>query len=246
MILHMLFFFLLLSIEPLNTIQLDRVYNIIEIQEDRIYLASFFGKSIFVLDDSSKVQAIAFTDDVNYRIRNFSVTPFAIYLNNGTTLEKYYTASGIKEEIFAAKDISSFIITPSEEVIIYDRYKHELVFLDFTYNVRLLISDLNIKDLYFADNILYVLTYNELRLYDEHGNVVQNMDTPKKCTNLVVQDSTIILFSSDEKYMYKRNGEWIKIELTHGIRDIVLTNNSLFILDENGTTLYIYSLSHID
>lgn len=246
MILHMLFCFLFLSIESLNAIQLDRVYNIIEKQEDRIYLASFFGKSIFVLDDSNEVQAITFTDDVNHRIHDFSVTPFAIYLNNGNTLEKYYTASGIKEGIFAAKDISSFIITPNEEVIIYDRYKRELVFLDFTYNIRLLISDLNIKDLYFADNILYVLTNNELLLYDEHGNVIQNMDIPEKCTNLVVQDCTIIIFSSDEKYMYKKDGEWIKIELVHGIRDIVLTDNSLFILDENGTTLYIYSLSHID
>lgn len=246
MILNMPLVLLLMSIEPINTIELDRTYNTIEIYEDRIYLASFTGKSVFVLDDSSKVEPIAFTDDVNYRILDFSITPFAIYLNNGTTLEKYYTASGIKEKIYAAKDISSFIITPSEEVIFSDRYKHELLFLDFSYNVRLLISDLSIKDLYFADDILYVLTKSKLYFYDEHGNVIQEVEIPDKCTNIIVKDSTIILYSIDEKYLYKRNREWTKIELTLGIRDIVLTSNSLVILDENGTTLYIYSLSRID
>lgn len=244
MILDM-FLLLIISIEPFASIRFDKTYKTMETYGNKIYLAQFIGKSIYAVDDSKKIGTITFTDDPNYRIEDFSVTPFAIYLNNGTTLEKYYIALGIKEEIFRADDISSFTITSSEEVILSDRHEHELTFLDFTHNVRLAISDINAKDLYYTGDVLYVLTMNELHLYDEHGNFIEKMAIPEKCTNIAVKDSIIITYSASEKYLYSRNEVWTKIKLSHGIRDIALTNDALVILDEHGHTLFFYDIFHI-
>jgi hypothetical protein len=239
-----IFILIFFSIEPFNIIQLDRIFETIAVYGDRTYLAPFIGNSIFAIDNSGKLRPISFTDDSNYRIRSFSVKPFAIYLSNGTMIEKYYTASGTKEKIFKANDISSFIVTPDEEVIFFDHYKHELVFLDFTHSVRLLISDLKIKDMYFADSTLYVLTNSKLYSYDEYGNIIQEMEIPNKKTNIIAKDSTIIIYSSDEKDMYiLKKEKWEKIELCHGICDIALGHNSLIILDDNGSTLYYYNIS---
>ena len=83
-----------------------------------------------MLDEQGTMQPITFTDNVNYRIQNIAVTPFSCYLNNGRSIEKYYFNSGIKETVFKASDITSFIITQTEEVILSERQKREVIFLD--------------------------------------------------------------------------------------------------------------------
>lgn len=235
----------LLCLEPIDVIQLDEEFNNIEIYNNNIYLAPFTGKSIFVLDESKSIKPITFTDDVNYRIYSFYITPFGIYFNNGMSIEKFYFASGIKESIYSSKDISSFIITSSEEVIFSDRQKRELTFLDFTNSVKFKKDDLNIKDLYFFDGVIYMLTKNSILICDEHGNIFEEKKIPEKFNRIFADSTNVMLFSFDKEYLYKLNNDWKKIEFSHGVRDVSGNNEFFVILGGNGTTLYIYDSSRI-
>ncbi len=233
----------LVLLEPVNVIDLNKKFYSIEIYKNTVYCAPFIGKSIFMLDDSQNLKPITFTDDVNYRIYDFFITPFAIFLNNGRSIEKFYLASGVKENIFSSTDISSFSVTSSEEVIFSERQKHELIFLDFTNNVKFKKVDLNINDLYSIEGIIYILTKNSLLICDEHGNLIDEKEIPKKFNRIVVDSTSVILFSPYEKYLYKLNEDWDKIELPHDILDITVNDEIIVILSEDGTTLYIYSKS---
>jgi len=238
--------FILFALAPDSTIQLDRVYNTIEQYNNTIYLAPFIGNSIYAMKTSSIKKTVTFSDDVNYRIKDFAITPFVIYLNNGRTIEKYYLSSGIKDEIFVSKNISSFIVTPNEELIVCDYDKAELIFLDFIYNRRLTISDMNIKDICFYDDILYALTNNTIYLYDEYGNIEEKVKIPETSTNIMVKDSTIFLYSKGKNRLHIRNNAWQIIDLTHGVSGIAVLGHVLVILDDKGSSLYFYDLSYFE
>ncbi|GAH95950.1 unnamed protein product, partial [marine sediment metagenome] len=115
------------------------------------------------------------------------------------------------ENIFSSVDISSFSVTSSEEVIFSERQKHELIFLDFTNNVKFKKVDLNINDLYSIEGIIYILTKNSLLICDEHGNLIDEKEIPEKFDRIVVDSTSVILFSPYEKYLYKLNEDWDKI-----------------------------------
>ncbi len=243
MIIIMWLFIFLVFFEPGDSIFLGRELNRIEIYNNNIYCAPFIGKSIFILDESKKLTPTTFTDDENYRIYDFRITPFAIYLNNGNAIEKFYFASGKKERIYSSSYISSFVITSSEEVILSDRQRRKLIFLDFINRVKFIIDDLIIKDLYLTDDVIYILTQNSILFCDEYGNLFEEKKIPEKFGRFFVHNKKVIIFSSEKKYLYILNTDWQKIELTHGLRDIVANNDFFVMLDENGTTLYFYSIS---
>ncbi|MGB3342044.1 MAG: hypothetical protein WBB37_11245 [bacterium] len=238
--------FILFYLIPDSTIHLDRIYNTIEQYNNKIYLASFIGNSINIMGTPGIKKTITFSDDVNYRIKDFAVTPFVIYLNNGRTIEKYYLTSGTREEVFTAKNISSVIVTPNEELVISDYYQHKLIFLDFLYNRRLTVSDINIKDMYFSDDILYALINNAIQLYDEHGNIHETIKMPETSTNIIVKDSTIFLYYEDKNRLYIRNDAWKIIELACSIRDMAVLDHTLVILDDSGSSLCFYDLSRFE
>lgn len=233
----------LIFLEPIDSVFLNRELNSIEIYNHLIYCAPFTGKSIFMLDESRNLKPITFTDDPSYRIYGFAFTPFALYINNGRSIEKFYLASGVKEGIYISSDISSFIITLSEEIIFSNRQENMLIFLDFTNRVKLTIDDLNIKDLYLADDVIYILTKNSVLLCDKHGNIFEKKKIPEKLSKIFVDTAHVVLFSSDKKYFYLLNTDWEKIELSHGIRDIAGNDKFIVMLNENGTNLYIYDSS---
>jgi hypothetical protein len=237
---------ILFSLVPDSTVHLDRVYNTIEVYNNTIYLASFIGNSIYAMKIPGIKKTITFSDDVNYRIKDFAITPFVIYLNNGRTIEKYYLSSGIKEHIFTSKNTSSFVVTSNEELVISDYYYHELIFLDFIYNRRLTVSDMNIKDMYFSNDILYALTNSTIYLYDAYGNIEESIKIPGTSTNIVVKDSTIFLYSEDKNLLNIRNEAWEIVELATGIRDMAVLDHTLVILEETGSFLYFYDLSHFE
>jgi len=238
--------FLLFYLIPDSTVHLDQVYNTIEQYNNKIYLASFIGNSIYIRESPSIRKTITFSDDANYRIQDFAVTPFVIYLNNGRAIEKYYLTSGTKEEVFTARNISSIIVTPNEELVVSDYYQHKLIFLDFIYNRRLTVSDINIKDMYFSNDILYALTNNAIHLYDEHGNIHETIKIPETSTNIIVKDNTIFLYFEDKNRLYIRNDAWEIIELACGIRDMAVLGHTLVILDESGSSLCFYDLSRFE
>lgn len=233
-------------VEPVDVISLEKEFNRIEVYDGTLYLAPFIGKSIFKFTELKNLTAISFTDDVNYRIHNFHITPFAIYLNNGKSIEKFYRAHGVKETIYSSQDIPAFIVTPSEEVIFTDRMKRELIFLDFTNNIKFKEFDIQIKDLHIIDNVIYALTNNSIVLFDEYGNAIDRRQIPEKCDRILVDSASLFLFSPNKEYCYQLNGDVQKIEYSHSVRDICVHEGLLVILDGSGTRLYFYNKPHID
>ena len=132
---------------PDSVVNLDRVHNAIEIYGNKVYLTAFADNSIDIMASPETLQTITITDDLNYHISSLAITPFFFYLNSGRTIEKFYLSSGTKETVFESKNISSFIVIDNEELIISDYSRRELIFLDFLYNRRLVVSDINIQDI---------------------------------------------------------------------------------------------------
>ena len=236
----------LFFLEPIHEIHLDRELNSIEIYNNKIYCAPRTGMSIFELTESEDLHAISFTDDVNYRIYDFYVTPFAIYLNNGRSIEKFYFTSGVKETVYSATDISSFILTPADEIILADHQMRELVFLDFTNSVKFKEPNITIKDLQFVNGIIYTLTKKNIILFDEFGNILGEKKIPEKLNHIFVEDADIFLFSPKKKYFYRFGDDWEKVEFLHGITDMCSNNQSIVILDGSGSYLYFYNKSRIE
>ena len=233
----------LVVLEPIDSIFLDKEFQSIEIYDRHIYCAPFTGKSIFRLDDSYRLIPQTFTDDQSYPIYDFHITPFSFYINNGKAIEKFYFASGIRETVYSSDNIASFVVTPSEEVIFFEGQKRMLVFLDFTNQVRLTIDDINLKDFCCVNNMIYVLTKNNLLYCDEFGNIYNRKTIPYRADRVYADSTIILLFSPDDKYLFLLNSDWKKIKLSHTVHDITGNEEFIIILSDNGTTLYFYNKS---
>ncbi len=234
---------LIVALTPIDSVLLNKEFYSIEIYNRSLYCAPFIGESIFLLDDAYNLKPLTFTDDPSYRIYDFHVTPFALYINNGTSIQKFYTAAGAIETVYTSTDISSFIITPSEEIIISERQKRILKYLDFTHRTKLIIEDISVQDLCFADKKIYALTKKDVLSYDEHGNILRDEKNPNRLSKIYADSTLILLFSPDKKYIYALDTIWRKIELNHEIRDITGSDESLVVLGDNGNTLYFYNKS---
>lgn len=225
----------------IDTIPLNRTFNLIECYDGQLYLAPRIGQSIFSLVAPDSLDPISFTDDISYRIRNFKMTPFAIYINRGKVIEKFFVASGNKEIIYTSGDISSFTMTPAEEVILADRQTRELIFLDFTNQVKFKIENVNVEDVVWCDTMVYALTTSAINQYDEHGNLIDARPIPEQCTRIFVADRKIFVFTEQSNYMYQLDIDWRRIEFPLTISDICATNKSYIVLNGTGNILHIYS-----
>jgi hypothetical protein len=216
-----------------------RGFDRIECYQNALYASPLIGKSIFRVYGSDSLQAFSFTDEVNYRIRDFRLTPFAIYINRGSVLEKYYITSGIREAVFISNDISSFDLSTAEEIVLADRMQHELLFLDFTYQVKFKIGNILIEDLRWHNDLLYVLTKNDVRIYDEYGNLIERKPTPEICNRINIVNHKIAVFNEKENYIYFADTAWVKKAFPYTILDVCESRESLIILDGNGTIVRI-------
>jgi len=225
--------------EPGDSIMLAGNFGRAECYEGSLYLAPGIGTSIFRFYAPDSMNAVSFTDDVNYRIRGFKLTPFAIYINRGTALEKYYPVSGKKENVYSARDISSFDLTPLAEIILADRQNRELVFLDFEYNVKFRISNITVEDLQWHDDLLYVLAKSGVYVYDEHGSQIEKKPIPERCNRILVADHQLLIFTQNTNYVLVTDSTWLKKEFPFTILDICVKNDSYVMLDGTGYTLHI-------
>ncbi|KPK68503.1 hypothetical protein AMJ87_11790 [candidate division WOR_3 bacterium SM23_60] len=238
---HLILF--ILCISPIDSIPLTTACHTIHVYQDAIFCAPFTGNSLFILDNQGKMQPITFTDNANYRIQNIAVTAFSCYLNNGRSIEKYYLNSGIRETVFKANDITSFIITQNEEVILSERQKREVIFLDFMYTPRFIMEEVTVKDMFYADTIINLLLQNLILRCDEYGNVLKEIPVLTVARRIFAYGNNIILFSPGGTHLYNIGDDVQKIELLHGVRDIAEHNNHIVILDNHGTTLFVYRKS---
>jgi len=240
-----IFFLFLLNLNPARTIQLDKEFSLVNCYNNQIYLAPRAGKAIYQLTSNNDLVAIPFTDEANYRIYDFFVTPFVIYINNGRKIEKFYLSSGIKETNFDAEDIPAFTMNWCEEVILADGKGHSLLFLDPDNQVKLARINLSIKDLQFSKGIIYALTRNSIILLDEYGNILSKREIPERLAKIYVAGKEIYLYSPKKNYFYLYRKTWQKIEYPLQIVDICTSSKELFILSGNGTILYIYNKSDL-
>lgn len=226
--------------EPCDSIRLVNRLCRIEHLEGTLYGAPCIGTSIFRFSGPDMTNPISFTDDVNYRIRGFKPTPFALYLNRGTSIEKYYPAAGVRETVCTAGDIVSFDLTDAEEVILADRRKQELIFLDFAFQRKYVVANIAVEDLRWRNDLLYVLVRNRIHIYDEHGNLVETRAIPERCNRITATADELLIFSEKARHIFRSDTAWSRIELPFTVLDISGKDDGLVILDGSGATLYIY------
>lgn len=228
-------------IEPVQIVQLPFRCTAIVSSGDDIYLAPFVGKGILKMDSYKNFEVKLFTHSENYRIYNFVVTPFAYYLNNGRMIEKFYINQGIKETIYEGDEISSFIVTPEDEIILIEERNQELVFLDYRYKANLKIRNIRARDIAILDGKVYTLTQKGIEVFDRYGNIIDRMEIPERFEKFFIDSLNLYLFSPQADYLYKWNNQWQKIEIGRKILSFVATQNNIYCLDDYGTNLYIYN-----
>jgi hypothetical protein len=235
----MMIWLLVILLAPGDSIMLAGNFSRAECYDGVFYLTPGIGTSILRFRPPDSLNALSFTDDVNYRIRSFKLTPFAFYINRGTALEKYYPVSGRRETVHTARDISSFDLTPVEEVILADRENRELIFLDREFRVRFKVENISVEDMQWHADLLYVLTRNGIDIYDEHGNQVRRKTIPERCDRIIVSDDRMLIFTAKANYIFKADTRWMKKEFPYTISDICVKDSSIVILDGAGSTLHI-------
>ena len=223
---------------------LDVQCNTMTIQNGYVYCAPFSGSSFFKRIGHDSLLPITFTDDQNFRIIQFHVTPFTAYVYNGLTIDKYYLASGEKISVYTSRDISTFVVTPWEELIIADRKKKELIFLDFTYDVKYRLFDMNVIDIYMAEDELYLLTGKKILIYDELGNQKAALPIPVSCDRITMIDGKPAVYATAKNKIFVVSPAWQEYSLSHTIQDIASGNSVVYILGDDGFTLYTYPVSN--
>ncbi|UCD05514.1 MAG: hypothetical protein JSV98_10465 [candidate division WOR-3 bacterium] len=227
-------------LQPIDSVILSRRFDRIEYDHNDLYAAPLIGKSIFRIRDDDSLRAFSFTNELNYQIRDFRVTPFAIYINRGTTLEKYYISAGIKEAVFTSDDIASFDLSRAQEIVLADRRRHEIIFLDFAYQTKFRIENISAEDLRWHEDLLYILTRSAIYIYDEYGNLIEKRPTPEICNRINFINGKMVVFAERSDYVYIAEEVWVKREFPYPILDLSESPKSLMILDENGTIIRFF------
>ncbi len=223
---------------------LDVQCNTIAFGNGYVYCAPFAGPSFFKRIRHDSLVPVTFTDDRNFRIIDFNVTPFTVYLYNGLTIDKYYLASGDKEPVYGSKDISAFLVTPWEELIIADRKKRELIFLDFTYEVKYRVFDLTVKDICMNGDGLLVLTDKKVLICDDLCNEKMTVPIPASCDRIFMCDGKPAVYLTGRNSIHIFSTAWQEKSLSHTIQDIACSDSMVYILGDDGFVLYNYPLSN--
>lgn len=175
------------------------------------------------------------------RIYGFDLTPFSIYLNMPGGLFKLSINSGLIEKIYTG-DVVSFTLNDAEEIILADRFKKEVLFLDSQYRIRLIKSNFNVVDMDYFDKRIYLLTRKEIIVFDDYGNMIERIKIPEK-KERIVASGKIYLFTSAQNTILRKDKEWDSIKLNHSFIDLKITKKNVLILNQYGDTLYIYDKS---
>jgi hypothetical protein len=235
----MLLLLFVLQIEPQRVIDLPAEFNSVTVYNGVIYLAPFIGKSIYRCDPG-RIEPLQFSELGDYRIRDFRITPFAVYFNDGRKIEKLYLSSGHLETIYEGDDISSFAITPAGEIVIADRGERELVFLDFRNAVKVRKDNIYAIDVEYDNDRVYCLTGPEVVVLDEFSNVIETMKLETVCERIVLDSAAVYVFSAGRNVMYRADNEAKAIEFPERIRGAAFGDSIMVLLTSNGTAIHIY------
>lgn len=230
-------------LEPKHTIELPGYYTNFQFYEGTIYLVPFNGKSITKIDSNGNIANFPVTNEENYRIYEFRITPFYFYLNTPAGIIKMHRTEGMAKGIYDG-NITTFIITHSEEIVLADRLRNEIIFLDTGNKIRLKKKNIKVIDMDYYNERLYLLTPNSIFVFDEYGNRLESIQTPESMKGISAAEE-ICLFSSSSNIIYIWNGEWKRIELKYPVSYIQLNEVYLITLNQYGDCIYIYDKSEL-
>ncbi|MGQ9817331.1 MAG: hypothetical protein ACUVQ3_05200 [bacterium] len=228
-------------LEPKQTIELPGHYTNFQFYEGAIYLVPFNGKTIIKIDSSGNIANFSVTDEENYRIYEFKITPFYFYLNTPAGIIKMHRTGGTTKPIYEG-DITTFVITDGEEIVLADRLRDELIFLDTKNKIRLKKKNMKVIDMDYYNERLYLLMSNSILVFDEYGNKLESIKTPEGMNGISAAEE-IYLFSSSSNIIYIWNEGWKRIELKYPVNDIHTDKNYLITLNQYGDCIYIYDKS---
>jgi hypothetical protein len=233
--------FVILFFEPKAVFELPGKFTTFEFFEGSFYLAQFDNRVITITDSARTITNLFIPIEQNLRIYAFKITPFSIYIHLSEGIIRMLVNSGISEKIYPG-DVVSFVLTDAEEVVLADRLKNGLIFLDADRKVRLIRKNINVVDMAYYDNKIYVLTRKEIIVLDDHGNTLELIKLPEKMDRIAVYEE-IYLFSMLSSIMYKRNGDWKRIEIREPIIDLKIFQKNIFALTQYGNYIHIYDKS---
>ncbi|MEO0156010.1 MAG: hypothetical protein ABIL07_02740 [candidate division WOR-3 bacterium] len=233
--------FVIFFLEPYSILTLPVRCTKIEFYEGGIYLIQENNRAILRVDSSNSMQNIPVEGGINNRIYGVKLAPFSIYLNMMGGIFKLFLNSGFIENIYKG-DVVSFVINDAEEIILMDRLKKEILFLDSRYKIRLIKKNFNVIDMDYFNNRIYLLTRKEIFVLDDYGNIIEKIEIPEKKEKIVV-DEKIYLFSSAQKDVLVKGQDWKKIEIGHPIIDLKATEKDIVTLSQYGDAIYIYNKS---
>ncbi len=230
----------ILLFEPKSIIELPVRSICFELYDEKLYLAQANGRAITKIDTSNIISQFPIST-INNRIYGFKVTPFSIYLNMVGGIFKLYLNSGYLEKIYDG-NVSSFVITKTEDIVLADRLKNELIFLDSQYDSRIVRKNLSVIDMDYFEQRIYLLTRNGIFVLDEHGNIMERIKIFERCDRIVVKEK-IYLFKIGGDTILEKDGDWERLKLSHPLLDLKITERNFLALTQYGDSIYIYDKS---
>lgn len=234
--------FVIFLLEPDLFLELPARCKKLEFSEGMIYLIQENNRAILRIDSSNNMQNLPVERSVNNRIYGFDLTPFSIYLNMIGGIFRLAINSGLIENIYQG-DVVSFVVTDAEEIILAERLKKEVIFLDPQYKIRLIKKNLNLVDMDYFDSRVYFLTRKEILILDEHGNIVEKIKILEGKERIAVADKIYLFTPGKKTVIVKDDGNWKRIELNHPIIDLKINGGYIWTLSQYGDSIYIYNQS---
>ncbi|MEO0095540.1 MAG: hypothetical protein ABIL46_06485 [candidate division WOR-3 bacterium] len=233
--------FVIFFLEPYSILALPVRCTKLEFYEGGIYLIQENNRAILRVDSSNSMQNIPVEGGINNRIYGVKLAPFSIFLNMTGGIFRLSINSGLIENIYKG-DVVSFVLTDAEEIILVDRLKKGVLFLDSRYKTRLIKKNFNVIDMDYFSNRIYLLTRKEIFVLDEYGNIMEKIEIPEKKEKIVVKEK-IYLFSPSQKKVFVKGRDWKSIECSHSIIALKATEKNIMTLSQYGDTVYIYNKS---
>lgn len=217
-------------------------FNRLDVYNGQLYFAPYLGANLyFYRNDSFKT--LTFGDDPLFIIEEFRMAPFFLYLSDGQSVIKYYLQQSLSESVYAGNNIAGFCLLESGDIAIIDRRPNRVLIIDRQAQIRISLTDFPAKDICANDDRILILTKDELIFSDHHLNFLNRIPLPQTMARVIIAGDQPILFSPGRSYIYIYNQTWRRIDLEIDIKDIAADQDSLFILEDYGNTVSVYSIS---
>lgn len=226
---------------PQDSLLLPNACATIELSNTGLYGAPFVGNVVYRIPFKGIWNTITFSDNVPVRIVGFKVTPFALFINDGTRIARYFLNTMDRTVITRADDVSAFAITRSEEIIYSNQRLRTVHFLDYTGQEKNRLEDLSVRDLKVVDTLIYVLTNTLVAICDEFGTMRTQHLHKGSFNGMHVQDGRVYLFARGQQQLYVITDDQItSYDLPFRFQDITGSDSLIYVLNERGTVLYRY------